>query len=167
MVCLTSGAHVLLRRAKGDAAHRAAGWCWVTGMVFVATSSFAIRDLRDGRLSLLHVLSAVTLISMLLGSRAARRHNRVSHQAKMRGSYFGLVGAFVGAVAVPDRALPTLTVTHPGGALAAAVGIAATTWAIIALARATCPPDSHGRPRRRRREPPAAHARAEVPDASR
>jgi uncharacterized membrane protein len=48
LVCLGLGAHVLLRRIKGDAAHRAAGWCWAAGMVFVATSSFALRDLRDG-----------------------------------------------------------------------------------------------------------------------
>lgn len=167
LVCLGLGGHVLLRRVKGDAAHRAAGWCWVAGMVFVATSSFAIRDLRDGRLSLLHVLSAVTLISMLLGIRAARRHDAISHQAKMRGSYFGLVGAFVGAVAVPDRALPTLAVTRPGGALAAAVAVVGTTWALIALARATSPAGPHGPPDRSRRGPRARHRRAEVPDGSR
>jgi uncharacterized membrane protein len=136
LLCLGLGAHVLLRRVKGDAAHRAAGWCWVAGMSFVATSSFAIRDLRDGRLSLLHALSVVTLISMGLGIRAARRHDVGRHRSGMRGSYYGLVGAFLAAVAVPHRTLPTLAVTHPRGALAAAAAVAAATWALIALAHA-------------------------------
>ncbi|WP_432503396.1 DUF2306 domain-containing protein [Kineococcus arenarius] len=136
LICLGLGAHVLLRRTKGDGAHRAAGWCWVTGMTFVATSSFAIRDLRDGRLSLLHVLSVVTLVSLVLGIRAARRHDVRAHRANMRGSWFGLVGAFLGAVAVPDRAVPTFVVTEPLGALAAAGATAAATAGLIALARA-------------------------------
>jgi uncharacterized membrane protein len=137
LTCLGLGGYVLLRRTKGDAAHRAAGWCWVAGMTFVASSSFAIRDLRDGRLSLLHVLSVVTLVSLGLGIRAARRHDVRRHRANMRGSYFGLLGAFVGAVAVPDRAIPTFLVTDPWGALAAAAAIAATTATLIAAAHAT------------------------------
>ena len=167
LVCLGLGGHVLLRRVKGDAAHRTAGWCWVAGMVFVATSSFAVRDLRDGRLSLLHALSVVTLLSMLLGVRAARHHDVTGHQAKMRGSCFGLVGAFVGAVAVPDRALPTLVVTRPGGALAAAVAVAGTTWALIALARATSPVSPAGPSERNRGGPGDGQSRAEVRDGSR
>jgi uncharacterized membrane protein len=137
LTCLGLGAYVLIRRTKGDAAHRAAGWCWVAGMTFVATSSFGIRDLRDGRLSLLHVLSAVTLTSLVLGIRAARRHDVRRHRASMRGSYYGLVGAFVGAVAVPDRAIPTFVLSDPLGALAAAAAIAATTAALIAVTQAT------------------------------
>jgi uncharacterized membrane protein len=137
LICLGLGAHVLLRRTKGDAAHRAAGWCWVAGMTFVATSSFAIRDLRDGRLSFLHVLSVVTLVSLVLGVRAARRHDVRQHRAAMRGSYFGLVGAFVGAVAVPDRAIPTFLVTDPWGALAAGAAIAVTTAVLVGAAHAT------------------------------
>ncbi|GAB3599954.1 hypothetical protein GCM10027586_02510 [Kineococcus gypseus] len=135
LICLGLGAHVLLRRTKGDGAHRAAGWCWVSGMTFVATSSFAIRDLRDGRLSLLHVLSVVTLVSLVLGVRAARRHDVAGHRANMRGSYLGLVGAFLGAVAVPDRTIPTFVVTQPLGALAAATATAATTAGLAVLSR--------------------------------
>ncbi|WNV74273.1 DUF2306 domain-containing protein [Geodermatophilus sp. DSM 44513] len=136
LVCLGLGGQVLLRRRKGDAAHRAAGWCWVAGMAFVATSSFAIRDLRDGRLSFLHVLSVVTLAGVLLGLRAARRHDVRAHRVHMRGSYFGLVAAFVGAVAVPDRLIPTFVVTQPLRALGAAAAIALTTAVLVALAHA-------------------------------
>jgi uncharacterized membrane protein len=150
LICLGLGAHVLVRRRKGDAAHRATGWCWVAGMAFVATSSFAIRDLRDGRLSLLHVLSVVTLVSLVLGVRAARRHDVRGHRATMLGSYYGLVGAFVGAVAVPDRAIPTFLMTDPLGALTAAVAIIFITATLVAAAHAT------GRLRRRL---PAARVR--------
>nr|WP_276612481.1 DUF2306 domain-containing protein [Kineococcus vitellinus] len=132
LVCLGLGALVLLRRRKGDAAHRRAGWCWVAGMTFVATSSFAVRDLRDGRLSLLHVLSAVTLVSLVLGIRAARRRDVRGHRANMRGSWFGLLGAFLGAVAVPGRDVPVFVVTEPLGALAAAGAVVAVT-AVLAL----------------------------------
>ncbi|WP_435745916.1 DUF2306 domain-containing protein [Nocardioides sp. SYSU DS0663] len=146
MVCLGLGGYVLLRRRKGDAAHRAAGWCWVAGMAFVAASSFGLRDLRDGRLSLLHVLSVVTLVSLLLGVRAARRHDVPAHRGCMYGSYLGLVGAFAGAVAVPDRAIPTFVVTEPLGALAAVAATAATTVVLIVLAHAV----SRRRPRQPR-----------------
>lgn len=166
LVCLGLGGHVLLRHVKGDVAHRVAGCCWVVGMVLVAASSFAIRDLRDGRLSLLHVLSVVTFVSVLLGIRAAKRHDTVGQQAKMRGSHVGLVGAFVGAVAVPDRALPTLADTRPGGALAAAVAVAGTTRALGALARATFPAGPQGLHGRSRRRPPAGRRYAEVPDGN-
>ncbi|WP_432498429.1 DUF2306 domain-containing protein [Kineococcus auxinigenes] len=164
LICLGLGAHVLLRRTKGDGAHRAAGWCWVTGMTFVATSSFAVRDLREGRLSLLHVLSVVTLVSLVLGVRAARRHDVRAHRANMRGSYYGLVGAFLGAVAVPDRAIPTFVVTEPLGALAAAGATAATTAGLIALAGAS------GRHRPGSRPAPGArgdHPRRELRGADR
>lgn len=132
LVCLGLGALVLLRRRKGDAAHRRAGWCWVAGMTFVATSSFAIRDIRDGRLSLLHVLSAITLVSLVLGIRAARRHDLRGHRSNMRNSWFGLAGAFLGAVAVPGRDVPVFVVTEPLGALAAAGAVVAVT-AVLAL----------------------------------
>ena len=148
LLCLELGAHVLRRRRKGDAAHRAMGWCWVAGMVFVATSSFAIRDLRDGRLSFLHVLSVVTLVSLVLGIRAARRHDQQGHRAAMRGSYLGLVGAFVAAVAVPGRTIPTFVVTDPLGAAAAAAAVVATTAMVVLLGHAAgrrgAPGVSHG-----------------------
>jgi uncharacterized membrane protein len=148
LVCLGLGAQVLLRRRKGDAAHRVAGWCWAAGMAFVATSSFAIRDLREGRLSFLHALSVVTLVSLALGIGAARRHDVPAHRASMRGSYFGLVGAFVGAVAVPGRVIPTFVVTEPLGAAAAAAAVAATTAALIGIAHATASRDRLVAPRR-------------------
>ena len=130
VLALGLGGYALLRRRKGDTVHRVVGWSWVAGMTFVATSSFAIRDLRDGRFSVLHVLSLVTLTALVLGVRAARRHDRQGHRGNMLGSYLGLVGAFVGAVAVPDRLVPTFVVTTPVGALAALVALGLV-WAVV------------------------------------
>lgn len=130
VLALGLGGYALLRRRKGDTVHRLVGWAWVLGMTFVATSSFAIRDLRDGRFSVLHVLSVVTLVSLALGVRAARRHQVQAHRGNMLGSYLGLTGAFVGAVAVPDRLVPTFVVTQPLGAAAATLTLAAS-WAVV------------------------------------
>lgn len=147
VTCLLVGAYQLLRRVKGDPVHRVAGWAWVLGMLFVASSSFAIRELRDGQLSLLHVLSVVTLLSLVLGVLAARRHDVRSHRAFMRGSWFGLVGAFIGAVAVPDRRVPTFAVSHPLGALSAVAAIIALSAALIVLAHAVDRPKPKRPPR--------------------
>lgn len=136
VVCLLLGGYQLVRRVKGDVAHRLAGWAWIAGMLFVATSSFAIRDLRSGQLSLLHVLSVVTLVALIGGIHAARRGNVRAHRGRMRGSFLGLVGAFIGAVAVPGRLIPTFAVTEPLGALAAAVAAVVLTAGLIVLAHA-------------------------------
>lgn len=130
VLCVGLGGYALLRRRKGDAVHRLVGWSWVAGMTFVATSSFAIRDLREGRFSLLHVLSVVTLTALVLGVRAARRHDRQAHRGNMLGSYLGLLGAFAGAVAVPDRLVPTFVVTQPLQAFGALAALAAS-WVVV------------------------------------
>ena len=139
LVCLLLGGYQLLRRVKGDVAHRVAGWTWIAGMLFVATSSFAIRDLGNGRLSLLHVLSVVTIVSVVLGVVAVRRGNVPLHRGCMRGSWFGLIGAFVGATVVPSRLIPTFVVTEPLGAVTAAVAIVVLTVALVLLAHSGAP----------------------------
>ena len=130
VLALGLGGYALFRRRKGDTVHRLIGWSWVAGMTFVATSSFAIRDLRDGRLSVLHVLSLVTLTALALGIRAARRHDHRAHRGNMLGSYLGLVGAFIGAVVVPDRHVPTFVVTRPLDALAT-LAVLALSWTVL------------------------------------
>jgi uncharacterized membrane protein len=131
---LLLGGYQLMRRVKGDRVHRVIGWIWVAAMLFVTTSSFAIRELRHGQLSLLHVLSVVTLVSLVIGVVAVRRGNVGRHRGAMRGSWFGLIGAFIGAVAVPERRVPTFAVTDPVGATLAAVTIVALTFGLIWLA---------------------------------
>jgi len=158
-VGLGLGGYQLVRRVKGDRVHRIIGWIWVAAMLFVATSSFAIRELRHGQLSLLHVLSMVTLVSLVIGVVAVRRGNVAGHRGAMRGSWFGVVGAFIGAVAVPSRRIPTFAVADPVGATLAAVTIVALTFGLIWLAhrvdRHRASPSDLDTDRRRTTETPA------------
>ncbi|KQT89297.1 hypothetical protein ASG49_16065 [Marmoricola sp. Leaf446] len=134
-VALVLGGVQLFRPTKGDRLHRLAGRVWVVLMVYVAVTSFWIRDIRAGQLSWLHVLSTVTLVTVTLGIVHAWRGNVEAHRRNMRGSWFGLFGAGVGASAVPDRLLPQLVVTSPGGALLALLAVLATTVLVLGLAR--------------------------------
>mgnify|MGYP002651781356 FL=1 len=132
-IALPLGAYQLFRKRKGDARHALVGRVWVALMLWVALSSFAIRDINHGGFSFLHVLSVVTLVALARGMWTVRRGNISGHRGAMRGSWLGLLGAFVGAVAVPDRALPTFALTNPAGALAAAAAVLVTSWVVIAL----------------------------------
>lgn len=134
-VAIPLGGWQLFRPTKGDRQHRNVGRVWVVAMLYVAVTSFWIRDLRPGQLSFLHILSAVTLVTVGLGVVAVRSGNIDLHRGNMRGSWFGLLGAFVGATVVPDRLIPRFVVTEPDQALLAAACVAATTVIVIAAGR--------------------------------
>lgn len=133
LVALPLGGYQLFRPTKGDAQHVFLGRVWSGLMLWVALSSYWIRDIREGELSLLHILSTVTLVTVTLGVVNARRGNIAAHKGNMRGSWLGMCGAFVGAVAVPDRAIPTFVVTRPLDALVAVLVLALTTVLLIRL----------------------------------
>lgn len=121
--------------AKGGGRHRVTGRVWVAAMLFVAVSSFWIKDLNPGQFSFLHVLSVVTIVTVSLGVWNARAGRIAAHRSNMIGSYLGLWGAFIAAVAIPARHVPTFVVTEPLGAAAAAVSIVATSALVIVFAR--------------------------------
>jgi uncharacterized membrane protein len=130
---LAVGALVLLRRVKGDRAHRRVGQLWMAAMYWTASSSFGIRALHPGHLSWIHGLSAWTLVSLTVALWAARTHRRKLHRDFVVGSYFGLVGAGIAAMAFPVRLAPQLLIHRPllfMGVVVAVSGVA------IALARA-------------------------------
>lgn len=133
VVALPLGAWQLFRSAKGSRPHRRVGYVWVVAMLYVSVTSFWIREINEGSFSFLHVLSVVTLITVSLGLRAARRGSVEAHRQNMRGSWFGLLGAFTFAVAVPDRTIPTFVVTEPAGAALAAGAVLATTALVLIL----------------------------------
>jgi uncharacterized membrane protein len=122
---LPLGAVQVVRRPRGDRPHRRLGRAWGALMLYVAVTSFWIRDLRHGSFSLLHVLSVITIVSVTLGIIAARRGDIARHRGNMLGAWLGSLGAFLGAVAVPQRLIPTLVVDRPLTAVAAVTGIAA------------------------------------------
>jgi len=80
---------------RGSRLHRLLGWTWVLGMAAVATSSFAIHDIRlIGPFSPIHGLSLLTLASLVYGVRAARGHRIKDHRQTMKTLTFAaLIGA--------------------------------------------------------------------------
>lgn len=102
---LIFGAVNLLRRTKGGDLHRAVGRIWVAAMYIVVLTFFGIRTI-DGGFNWLHALSALTFCTLTAGLWAVRKGNIRAHRSFMTGSYFGLLGAFVGVLAVPSRRIP-------------------------------------------------------------
>lgn len=131
LIALPLGGYQLFRPTKGDARHVLLGRVWAGLMLWVAITSYWIRDIRDGEFSLLHILSTVTLVTVTLGVVQARRGNIAAHKGNMRGSWLGLCGAFIGAVAVPDRVIPTFVVTRPIDALVVMLLLIGTTLLLI------------------------------------
>jgi uncharacterized membrane protein len=94
-----------LVRPKGTRAHRVLGWVGVGLMASAALSSFWIFGLRNGAgPSLVHGLSVWTLVALVCAIVAIRRGRVRTHKAFMIGSFLGLLGAGVGALA-PGRLL--------------------------------------------------------------
>ena len=97
-----------LARVKGTRMHRALGWIWVALMATAAISSFWIFGLRNGAgPSLIHLLSAWTLVALACAIFFIRRGNVRAHRAFMVGTFLGLLGAGLGALA-PGRLLAQL-----------------------------------------------------------
>jgi uncharacterized membrane protein len=104
VLSLLVGGLVLARR-KGTAQHRLLGRAWVLLMAIVAMSSFWILDIRNGEgFSVIHLLSVWTLVSLALAVWFIRRGNVRAHRGFMIGTYLGLAGAGLGALA-PGRTL--------------------------------------------------------------
>ena len=99
---------VQLVAKKGTRRHRALGWMWVLAMVAAALSSFWIMEIRKGAgFSVIHLLSAWTLIALACAIWFIRRGNVRAHQGFMVGTLLGLLGAGIGA-AMPGRFLSRL-----------------------------------------------------------
>jgi uncharacterized membrane protein len=88
VIALLIGAVILLGR-KGDRLHRVLGWTWVLAMTITAGASLFILELNHGSFSLIHALSAYTLISLPLGVFAARRGDIRAHRATMTMMFTG------------------------------------------------------------------------------
>jgi uncharacterized membrane protein len=96
---------VQLLRRRGDGTHRVLGWLWALSLFGTALISFGIRGINDGGLSIVHLFSVVTIVSVPLLVFAAR-HQRI---ARHRGAVRGLVtGALLTAgyfTLIPGRML--------------------------------------------------------------
>jgi uncharacterized membrane protein len=128
------GGWLVLRRRKGDLLHRRVGRVWMVDMYWVAFSSFGIKRLTPGHFSWIHILSLWTIVSLSMAIRSARRHDVTAHRGWVVGTYFGLVGAGVAAVAFPTRLVPQTAVHYPLWLLAALVALTAVAAVVVRLA---------------------------------
>jgi uncharacterized membrane protein len=106
---LIFGAVNLLCRTKGGSVHRIVGRIWAVSMYVVVLTSFGIRTI-DGGFNWLHALSVLTFCTLTAGVWAIWKRNIKAHRSFMTGSYLGLLGAFVGVLAVPSRRIPQLAI---------------------------------------------------------
>lgn len=132
-IALPLGAYQLWRHPRGDAHHVLVGRVWGVLMLYVAVSSFGITGLNGSSWSLLHVLSGVTIVSVVAGVWAIRRGNVQAHLGSMRGAWLGLLGAFIFAVVVPARHIPQLAM-HDPVAFARSVMLVLVTAALVIAA---------------------------------
>ena len=81
--------------ARGTVLHRRVGWFWIALMAATALSSFFIHHIRlVGLWSPIHLLSILTLVSVVIGVRAIRRRNLKAHRYTMVSLFlFALIGA--------------------------------------------------------------------------
>jgi uncharacterized membrane protein len=131
LLSLTLGGAQLGRRRYGDRMHRRSGRVWVAAMYLTVVSSFLIQDLRPGQLTLFHALSVFTFGTLTTGFLAAVSGNIPLHRRMMTGSWFGVVGAFLGAVAVPSRTIPQLALHQPWLLAAWVAAVAAATYVLV------------------------------------
>lgn len=129
---LIFGAVQLLRR-KGTRSHKIIGRVWALCMYAVIFTSFGIHTLNGG-FTWLHGLSVFTFFTVSIGIYTAIKGNIKSHKAFMTGSYFGIVGAFIGVIAVPERRIPQLFIHELNTALHWTVIIAAVAFTVVGLA---------------------------------
>ena len=133
------GGYLVLRRRKGDLLHRRVGRVWMVDMYWVAFSSFGIKALTPGHFSWIHGLSAWTIFSLTMAIRAARSHDVQQHRGWVVGTYLGLLGAGVAAVAFPVRMVPQTAIHYPLWLLLALLAITALAAAVVQTA-AKLPP---------------------------
>lgn len=108
------GAFQLLQKKKGGKLHKVIGRIWIASMYLVCFTSFGIQTLNGG-FSWLHGLSILTIGTVSVGLWAAITRRIPAHKSFMTGSYFGIIGAFVGVIAVPSRRIPTMAAENTLG----------------------------------------------------
>lgn len=80
---------LLMWMRKGRLFHRAGGWLWVALAGLVAGSSLFIRGLNGDHLSILHLFTGWTLLTVPLAVLWAKRHEVARHRRMMMGLFYG------------------------------------------------------------------------------
>lgn len=74
----------VLWRRRGDGRHRLLGYVWVSAMAITALLSFDIRLINRGEFSPIHLLSVLTLITLVRVVLTARSRNIRQHRLSVR-----------------------------------------------------------------------------------
>ncbi|MGL3827190.1 DUF2306 domain-containing protein [Candidatus Pelagibacter communis] len=90
---------------KGGLTHKIIGWIWVTLMMYVAISSFWIKELNNGLYSWIHLLSIWVIISLTLSIYFIRKKKVLLHKIFMVGNFIGLTLAGIFTI-LPGRYIP-------------------------------------------------------------
>ena len=109
------GGYQLARQPRGDKAHRAWGWLWVSLMASATVSSGFIRDfgmLNVWGFTPIHLLTIFVSVMLPYAVYTARTHNIEAHRKTMKGIYWGgcIVAGFF--TLVPGRFLGNLLWKH-------------------------------------------------------
>jgi len=105
LLSLVMGVFIFVR-PKGTLIHRALGYTWIAAMSVVVLSSFFINVIRLwGPFSPIHLLSVVVTIILVVGWRAARRHDIKSHRLTMIFLWFGALGLNIWFTLLPGRVM--------------------------------------------------------------
>ena len=80
------GLYVLLAR-KGGARHKLLGKIWLSLMGATAIATFFLRNLESGRLSWIHICSALTLVEIPKAILTARQGRIAQHKSHLLGTY--------------------------------------------------------------------------------
>ena len=126
---------VLWRRHR-DRLHKGLGYAWVLAMALTAASSFWITSFGViGPFSPIHILSVVTLVSLVTGVRAAIRGDARGHWAAMTNMAWGLAAAGL-LNFLPGRLTNRIVLDGAGWpGFAAVVGLAACAAALVWVLR--------------------------------
>jgi len=92
---------------KGGSTHKIIGWIWVSLMMYVALSSFWIKELNDGLYSWIHLLSIWVMISLTLSIYFIRKKQVLLHKIFMIGNFIGLTVAGIFTM-LPGRYIPEM-----------------------------------------------------------
>jgi uncharacterized membrane protein len=122
-----------VRMVRGDAVHKAVGRIWASMMLFVSVTGLFIIQTHEPIDIFLGGLAIWTIFSICAGIYHAKRGNIDAHKAYMLGSYFGLLGAFVGVIVVPSRRVPSWFLAHPTQMTLIAVSIIAVSGFVVSL----------------------------------
>ena len=89
LIALVIGAMNLLSK-KGTNKHKLIGWFWIIFMGYVSISSFWIKELNEGQYSWIHLLSIITILSLIISIIDIKLRYIKIHSIFMINTYAGL-----------------------------------------------------------------------------